>query len=112
MKANPTTPEAGELSELARSTTRVAVYHAIDSEREYQDRLWGGTLEGGRPGNGFRTVDAYAAYLQRYQNVLIECVGTSDDDSKKLEIIRKIAGLCVVCMEQHGAPLRDSGSRS
>lgn len=85
---------------------REQVYAAIDGEREYQDRVWGQSSEGGRPGNGFRTVDAYAAYLQRYQNVLIEVVGTSDDDNKKLDIIRKIAGLCVVCMEQHGAPER------
>jgi len=85
---------------------RTDVYAAIDSERDYQDTMWGQSSEGGRPGDGFRSVDAYAAYLQRYVNVLIEVVGTSDDDSKKLEVIRKIAGLCVVCMEQHGAPVR------
>ena len=82
------------------------VYAAIDSERDYQDAQWGGTSEGGRPGNGFRSVDAYAAYIQRYTNVLIEVVGTSDNDMRKLDVIRKIAGLCVVCMEQHGAHKR------
>jgi hypothetical protein len=85
---------------------RQEVYSAIDSERDYQNLMWGQSSEGGKPGNGFRSVDAYAAYLQRYMNVLIEIVGTSDNDPSKLAVIRKIAGLCVVCMEQHGAPSR------
>lgn len=89
-------------------SNREQAYAAIDSERDYQDGLWGRSSEGGRPGNGVRSIDAYAAYIQRYTNRLIEVVGTTDDETAKLEIIRKLAGLCVVCMEQHGAPPRDA----
>ncbi len=85
---------------------RGKVYQAINSERDYQDRKWGNTLSGGRPGNGDRSVDEFALYVAGYTNDLVEAASHSGNQLAKLDIIRKIAGLCVACMEQHGAPLR------
>jgi hypothetical protein len=83
------------------------VIQAIDSERAYQDKKWGHTLSGGRPGDGFRTVDEYTTYIAGYTADLIHEASHFGNDEAKLHIIRKIAGLCVACMEQNGAPLRE-----
>lgn len=82
------------------------VIQAIDSEREYQKAKWGNTLSGGRPGDGFRTVDEFTTYIAGYTDDLVHEASHFGNDMSKLEIVRKIAGLCVACMEQHGAPLR------
>jgi hypothetical protein len=80
---------------------RENVYKVIDSEREYQEKKWGKTLSGDRVGNGERSVDEFSLYILGYTNDLVECASHLSDDAQKLEIIRKIAGLCVNCMEQH-----------
>lgn len=85
---------------------RARVYGAIDSERDYQDSKWGTTLSGGRPGNGERSVDEFALYIAGYTNDLVQNASHFAKTPDKLDIIRKIAGLCVACMEQHGAPTR------
>ena len=91
--------------------TRAEVYAAIDSERDYQDKRWGETLSGGRPPTaeqlaGFRTVDEYALYIVGYAHKLLDNAATFAVTKDKLDIIRKVAGLCVACMEEHGAPKR------
>lgn len=86
---------------------RAIAYHAIDTERAYQEKRWGETRSGGRAGRGERSVDEFTAYLQGYMNMLVATVATSNDDNTKLEVMRKVAGLCVACFEQHGVPLRD-----
>ena len=91
------------------SLARAAVYAAIDSERDYQDSRWGDTLSGDRPGDGSRTVDEFALYIQGYTSDLVQYASHFGPEEEKLNIIRKIAGLAVACMEQHGAPLRESG---
>lgn len=87
-------------------TPRQNVYAAIDSERNYQEQKWGKTLSGGRPGNGERSVDEFSLYIAGYTEDLVRCASHFGNSHEKLEIIRKIAGLCVACMEQHGAPDR------
>jgi hypothetical protein len=86
---------------------REEVYAAFDSEREYQDLKWGDTLSGGRPGDGERSVDEFALYLIGYANDLLVNASHFGHTQGKLEIIRKIGGLAVACMEQHGAPKRN-----
>jgi hypothetical protein len=86
---------------------RKLVYKAIDSERDYQDKKWGHTLSGGRPGHGERSVDEFVTYIVGYTNDLLVNAAHFAKTEDKLHIVRKIAGLCVACMEQHGAPLRD-----
>lgn len=85
-------------------TPREKAFVAISSERLYQERIWRRTLSDGRKSEEcHRTIDEYAAYLQRYQNILIEVCGTSDCPEEKLDVVRKIAALAVACMEQNGA---------
>lgn len=86
--------------------SRSEVYEAIKSERDYQDAKWGKTLSGGRPGAGERTVDEFSLYIAGYTDELVAKASHFANTDMKLDIIRKIAGLCVACMEQHGAPKR------
>ncbi len=91
---------------MSTQVTREQVYKAIDSERDYQDSKWGSTLSGGRPGNGFRTTDEYVAYIVGYTNELVQVASHFGDETAKLNVVRKVAGLAVACMEQNGAPQR------
>jgi hypothetical protein len=80
--------------------SRSEVYAAIDSERIYQDHLWGDQMINPP------SIDAFACYVQGYTNQLVEKCSTSEDVDARLNFFRKVAGLCVACMEQHGAPSR------
>ena len=90
-----------------RAEKREAAFTAIDSERDYQDARWGDSGSSGQPGNGERTIDEFALYIAAYTNKMVEQCGTFADPIAKLHTIRKVAGLAVACMEQHGAPLRE-----
>ena len=90
---------------------RTDVYAVIDGERAYQDSRWGSTYSGDRPADGImpgghRTIDEFSLYIIGYANDLLIEGAHFAESEKKLAIIRKIAGLCVACMEQHGAPKR------
>lgn len=98
--------EKAKACALIFPANRAEAFSAINSERDYQDKKWGGTLSGGRPGDGSRTVDEFALYIAGYADDLVRVASHFGDTKAKLEVIRKIAGLCVACMEQHGAPLR------
>ena len=87
-------------------STRPNVYAAIDSEREYQDKKWGGARSSGTAGNGERTLDEFSSYIYGYATDLQYLASHELDPVKKLDFVRKVAGLCVACMEQHGAPPR------
>ena len=91
--------------------TRNEVYSAIDSERVYQDSRWGSTLSGDRSPTadqgGSRSVDEFALYIVGYAHKLLDNASTFAKTEDKLHLIRKVAGLCVACMEQHGAPRRE-----
>lgn len=80
---------------------RALAYHAIDTEREYQEKTWPD-----RPGIPTPTIDAFAAYIQGYANILTQTCATTRSAEKKLDVMRKVAGLCVACFEQHGVPER------
>ena len=85
---------------------RNEVYAAIDSERDYQDKRWGATASSGNPGAGERTIDEFALYISAYADDLKDIASHALDPDNKLAWVRKIAGLCVACLEQHGAPSR------
>jgi hypothetical protein len=87
--------------------SRGQAYNAIDSERDYQDSKWGHASSSGKPGNGERTLDEFILYIFGYSQKAVEVGSTVAQPTPKLEVIRKVAGLCVAAMEQHGAPLRD-----
>ena len=88
------------------TATREQVYGALDSERAYQDSRWGSTLSGGVPGDGSRTLDEFILYIAGYADELKRIGATSPVPAEKLEFVRKVGGLCVAAMEQHGAPRR------
>ena len=91
--------------------TRQEVYEAIDSERDYQDSLWGDTLSGNRiPSGGYlpgdRSLDEFTLYIEGYAKDLAHAGSHFVANEAKKNIIRKIAALAVSAMEQHGAPHR------
>ncbi len=85
-------------------TTREEVYKAIDGERDYQDSLWS-TDEGfANPlviGEFLILLDVYLRKAQEEWTV------EPKPEVNSINTVRKIAGIAVHCMEQHGAPPRE-----
>lgn len=79
------------------AASRREVYDALDSELLYQVIKFG---------DNPHEIDAFATYIRQYSTTL-DAVCTHASSDQKLEFIRKIGALCVRCMEQHGAPLRE-----
>jgi len=83
-------------------TSRDEVYAAIDGERDYQDSL----RETGQFANLTHPVAAEILMLESY----VARARASWVDNKgvepALQMIRKVAGIAVRCMETHGAPKR------
>lgn len=86
--------------------TREDVYKVIDGERAYQDSRWGSTKSSGREGAGERSIDEFILYIAGYANDAQQVASHFGDADEKLAVVRKLAGLCVACMEQHGCPPR------
>lgn len=84
---------------------RAEAFEAINSERDYQDKVWGNSASSKVEGTG-RTLDEFALYIHGYANDLAALASHIDEPEEKLNFVRKIAGLAVACMEQHGAPKR------
>jgi hypothetical protein len=85
-------------------TARQEVYKAIDTERDYQDAKWGPTES-----TGLHSITEFLVFIRDYTEEAMhtqsrESMTTADP--KGLDSMRKIAGLAVACMEQHGAPKR------
>lgn len=80
---------------------RQEVYKLIDGEREYQNEI---------VGNKYSHVAHPVAaeilmmeeYIQRARELWTDVKG----DEAALDMVRKVAGLAVRCMENHGAPER------
>ena len=81
---------------------RERVYQAIDGERNYQD-----SLDETRTDGTDHTVGDYVTMMQHYQNELVRAWTLNAGDAAALEVMRKIAGIAVHCMEDHGAPERN-----
>jgi len=88
-------------------TPRSEVYAAIDGERSYQDGLWpqDGTPDAPNP----LTIGEFVLMLEEYAaKARAEWIAEKKPEQKTLHMVRKIAGIAVNCMEQHGAPTRGS----
>jgi hypothetical protein len=88
---------------MALLTARADVYRAIDSERAYQDRRWN------HPDHGRHSIGEWLVYIDSYLSEAKQELTRQPDpfaSADALETIRKIAGMCVACMEDHGAPMR------
>lgn len=98
----------GKVIICEKRVPRERVYLAIDSERSYQDYLKKDRTS--NPTDGTRSIDHtvgdFVTMLQHYQNELTAAWTQNPGDMSALHTIRKIAGIAVNCMEQHGAPLR------
>jgi len=77
---------------------REKVYEIIDSERAYQDKLPKIRTDGRK-----HTVGEFLIMMQHYMNRAVEHWTLTPSDAMALDDIRKIAGICVKCMEEHGA---------
>lgn len=80
---------------------RSDVYKLIDGERDYQDALPSDRTDGRK-----HTVGEFMIMLQYYMDKAVEAWTTNAGDEKSLDVIRKIAGICVNCMENHDTPPR------
>lgn len=90
-------------------TSRSKVYEAIDSERDYQDRL--GADRKRDPSRVYPLSQAEMLtlirhYLRGAESQWVLNPGEAVDGTQ--ENIRKIAGICVQAMEKYGAPKRES----
>lgn len=88
--------EAQQRDYLKR-TPRELAYQAIDTERAYQDTKYG------PQGDFHLSISGWEAIIKKHMTRLER----ETDAVEATKIIRKIAALCVACMEQHGAPPRE-----
>ena len=82
---------------------RQMVYNLIDGEREYQDSLHERLNQNQIPLTGELVL--LRAYLRKAEEVYTETFGDSEE-KPTMDIIRKIAGICVRCMEHNETPHR------
>ena len=75
---------------------QLEVYEAITRERIYQDKVWENKLK----------VGEHVALLNFYVQELNRAWTVNSGDFMAMEVIRKIAGICVRCMEQNDFPER------
>jgi hypothetical protein len=87
-------------------TTREAVYKAIDSERDYQDHLSCDRTELCNAEDKTRPVGDYLVMLDSYTRKAKDAWTDHAGSDAALEVMRKIAGIAVHCMEDNGAPSR------
>ena len=87
---------------------RIDVYAAINTERDYQQDRWAPSDLGATVADAdTRSIDEWSLYLQRYvMRLVLHSADNPDERTEKLATMRKIAAMCVACMEQHGAPHR------
>jgi hypothetical protein len=82
---------------------RKDVYKLIDGEREYQQDL---EKDSSRHDGHKHTVGDYLVLLNSYVSKANTAWSDNGTDTQALDVIRKIAGICVHCMEEYDAPER------
>lgn len=88
--------------------SRQDVYAAIDSERDYQTRVWRENA-GLEPTAPVRTVAEELLMLEDYvtrARTAWTNASRTNEVETTTDILRKCAGICVRAMENHGAPFR------
>ena len=79
--------------------SRKEVFTAIESERDYQDDKWG--LE------DTHSLEEWVLYMEEYLSKARNALVEAEDEDEALENVRKVAGLAVAAMQDHGAPQRE-----
>lgn len=87
-------------------TTREDVYSAINSERDYQDNIIEADPTRCAVNEVDHTVGDYIVMLTTYVREAQEAWTRNGGSEKALHSVRKVAGIAVHCMEDHGAPKR------
>ena len=94
------------VAEVSRHVcTRYDVFHAINTERDYQSK-WDATES-----EGNHSPLEFLCYISDYTDEALHRgsrVADAECKSEQLDSLRKIAALAVAAMEQHGAPQRKS----
>jgi hypothetical protein len=90
------------------STHRLGVFHAISGEREYQERKWNAqtTTSGGK-----HVLAEWILYMQDYLDEARKQLSRNPEPEASrlaLHTVRKVTALGVACMEQLGAPERET----
>ncbi len=83
--------------------TRAEVYAAIDSEREYQNALGPDRIEENE--HSF-SVGEHLVLMQVYVDKALVAWTDNPGSDAAMNAIRKVAGIAVRAMEEHGAPKR------
>lgn len=87
------------------TATREEVYAAIDTERAYQNQVWPDQSLEDQPNQ--LTIGEFILLIEEYAAKARASWTTEPaPETEALNGIRKIAGIAVNCMEQHGAPHR------
>jgi hypothetical protein len=87
---------------MRRPAKREKVYKVIDGEREYQNSLPRTRCVSNHDGTGLSVGDHLALmreYLRRAETAFADNPG----NNAALDVIRKVTGIGVRCMEEHGA---------
>jgi hypothetical protein len=79
---------------------RNTVFATIEGERSYQDKMSNGKV---LPIEG--EILLIDNYLQQAKSAYTK-TRNDDEETPTREVIRKIAAICVRCMEHHGSPPR------
>ena len=85
--------------------TRQEVYKLIDGERDYQDSFISNT-DNNRSEGIPHQVAGYVVMINHYVQKLNQAWTENAGCEKALDVVRKIAGIAVHCMEDYGAPER------
>lgn len=86
-----------------RPDKREKAYEALDEERQYQNRLGSNRTDGSA-----KTVGDYIVMLSHYQNELIKAWTVNAGTVQALDVIRKIGGIAIHAMEDHGIVRRQA----
>ena len=80
-------------------STREAVYNVIDGERTHQDKL------NSVPKSVGEELTLLRVYLRKAEEAYATTFGDLHE-GPTIDVVREIAGICVRCMERHGAIIR------
>ena len=86
---------------LGGNMDRTEVYRLIDGERAYQNAM--------EDKNGWqkkKAVGEWIVLIHHYTTEMDKAWAKNTGDTQALDVMRKIAGIAVHCMEQNGAPPR------
>jgi hypothetical protein len=82
---------------------RKDVYKLIDGERDYQSSL---ETDRSRHDGHRHTVGDYLVMLNSYMSKANNAWTDNGTDLPALDVIRKLAGICIHCMEEYDTPAR------